>query len=270
MHADSPIKTLISTSDLTQLSPRLLGHLDYLICHDFKSPSWLSYLQQHYGCNIPIELVHNLDSRQAIIISPRSITQTHAQAQAYAEAHANGQINPLYPSDDVDDQSELWGSKPIRAEIGWEWPLTAEQQKIEQLQALVAQLSTNSRRSRKESGVPSVHMDTTMKALRNCLGLLAARRAVDLASPPISPKPITIPAGQQQQQQRQRQRPQVDTLHLEPPASGSKKEFPKIESEASFADVAEWMQRPLSPEVRDILRKISNVRISVFVFVFNT
>ncbi|CAG7849986.1 SubName: Full=Uncharacterized protein {ECO:0000313/EMBL:CCA67294.1} [Serendipita indica DSM 11827] len=210
MHTDSPIKTLLSSSDLTLISPRLLSHIDYLICHDFRSPTWLNYLQQHIACSptLPVasasanqegSAIHNLETRQAIIISPRSISEV-----------ANGS------STQPDQNPVKWSSKAYRVEMGFDAPLTVEQRKIEQLEALVAQLSSNadntglaapnvtvshhhhhvpapstmgggtviSRRSRKES---SIYMENTISALRNALGYLAARKAIEGPSPSHSP-----------------------------------------------------------------------------------
>ncbi|KAG8830385.1 hypothetical protein FRC17_004943 [Serendipita sp. 399] len=210
MHADSPIRTLISSSDLTLISPRLLSHLDYLICHDFRSPAWLDYIRMHISCNVSSpsspsgdpgsNLIHNLEERQAMIISPRSILQTSSTAPG------------------GDSAGERWGPKTYLVELGWDAPLTLEQKRIEQLEALVAQLSSTtaaaakaskqsaatasvngggtvtSRRTRKES---SIYMENTINALRNALGYLASRKAVDspspVPSPPLSPRPPLSP-----------------------------------------------------------------------------
>ena len=198
-----------------------------------------------------------LEDRHAIIISPRSLL---------SETQQRHSLSPIIEEDAPPPHSGngartgmKWGARSFRVEIGWEWPLTVEQQKIEQLQALVAQLSqisqnrdhhqhqhphqqhqresvsgsvhtdalkttgtsdgtlaiananadgmvagsavasTNNRRSRKES---STYMETTMTALKSALGYLAARRAVDLSSPPSSPKeagsgllPLVLPSS---------------------------------------------------------------------------
>lgn len=200
MHADCPIRTLLSTVDVGQLSPRLLNHLDSLILHECRSPAWLSHIQQHVSCPIPSQTVYGLESRQALIISPRSSSHLHGH-----EEHGH------------DHKGDRWGTQVQKVEIGWEWPLSIEQQKIEQLQALVAQLSHNSthlpqhpnpqnqaastttgapptRRSRKES----TYVETTMNALRSALGYLATRRAAELSNdttPESSPALATkVPA----------------------------------------------------------------------------
>jgi len=267
LHSDSPIKTLLSCStDMAHIPKQLLSHLDYLICHELRSPAWVEYIQKHFFAS-PSLLPHStnattsfstgegrrnsplytLEDRYAIVISPRSLL---SEAQMHP-------LSPIVEEDGTSTNSGIgvrsgtkWGTRSFRVEIGWEWPLTVEQQKIEQLQALVAQLSqishnrdlrnesvpassvntdalkttgtsdgtlavananadgivvgstvtsTHHRRSRKES---SMYMETTMTALKNALGYLAARRAVDLSSPPSSPKetgngllPLVLPSS---------------------------------------------------------------------------
>jgi hypothetical protein len=249
MHSDSPLKSLISTSDVTQISPRLISHLDYLICHDFRSPSWLKYLQLHYSFNAPSppDIIYNLEARHAIIVSPRSISELHRD-----DDHDEGR------------RSKVWGPKVYRVEIGWEWPLTVEQQKIEQLQALVAQLSNNSvamapstvgttlgtRRSRKESGT---YLETTMGALRNALGYLATRRAVDLNSPPISPRPVNIASSKpsiSEERDAALDGSNIDTPKAERPVREDPAKEILINSESEpLSDVAEWMLKPFTPDV---------------------
>lgn len=247
MHSDSPLKSLISTSDVTQISPRLISHLDYLICHDIRSPSWLKYLQSNYSFNVPSppDIIFNLESRHAIIVSPRSVSELHR-----GDNH------------DEDRSSRTWGPRAYRVEIGWEWPLTVEQQKIEQLQALVAQLSNNAvapsiagttigtRRSRKES---STYLENTMGALRNALGYLAARRAVDLNSPPISPRPVNTTQSYKVSISENREAvvdgSNVPTPKAEmPPREDPMKEVVVNSEPEPLSDIAEWMLKPFTPD----------------------
>jgi hypothetical protein len=251
---------------MAHIPQQLLSHLDYLICHEFRSPAWADYIQKYFFASPSLSpnsingnssvstgegrrsfsSLYTLEDRHAIIISPRSLL---SEAQAHS-------LSPIVEEDSTPANSGIgsrngtkWGARSFRVEIGWEWPLTVEQQKIEQLQALVAQLSqisqnrehhrqsapasvntdaikttgtsdgtlavanvnadgnltgsvvasTHNRRSRKES---STYMETTMTALKSALGYLAARRAVDLSSPPSSPKeggngllPLVLPSS---------------------------------------------------------------------------
>lgn len=248
---------------MAHIPQQLLGHLDYLICHEFRSPAWVEYIQKYFFASpslksstgshsFPTEgqrqssSLYTLEDRHAIIISPRSLLSETQRPS----------LSPIVEEDGMPTNSAngtrsgvKWGARSFRVEIGWEWPLSVEQQKIEQLQALVAQLSqisqnrdhhresmtgsvhtdapktvatsdgtlavananadgmvagsavastNNNRRSRKES---STYMETTMTALKSALGYLAARRAVDLSSPPSSPKegngllPLVLPSS---------------------------------------------------------------------------
>jgi hypothetical protein len=252
---------------MAHIPQQLLSHLDYLICHEFRSPAWVDYIQKYFFASPSLSptsingnssfsagegrrhsSLYTLEDRHAIIISPRSLlseVQAHSLSPIVEEDASA--TNPGIGS----SNGTKWGARSFRVEIGWEWPLTVEQQKIEQLQALVAQLSqishnrdhhhhrqsapasvntdaikttgtsdgtlavananadgnltgsvvasTNNRRSRKES---STYMETTMTALKSALGYLAARRAVDLSSPPSSPKeggngllPLVLPSS---------------------------------------------------------------------------
>ncbi|KIM22283.1 hypothetical protein M408DRAFT_291545 [Serendipita vermifera MAFF 305830] len=272
LHGDSPIKTLLScSSDMAYIPQQLLSHLDYLICHEFRSPAWVEYIQKYFfaipsssslnpssNANQPFSTdnqrhassssLYTLEDRHAIIISPRSLLSEAQRPSLSPIVEEDG--TPPHAGSGTKTGTK-WGARAFRVEIGWEWPLSVEQQKIEQLQALVAQLSQISqnrdhhresmsgsvrtdagfkattttavgggaasdgggvansnapeamvaesvvpsttttannnahRRSRKES---STHMETTMTALKSALGYLAARRAVDLSSPPSSPK----------------------------------------------------------------------------------
>ncbi|KAG8857495.1 hypothetical protein FRB91_011306 [Serendipita sp. 411] len=266
MHADSPIKTLISSSDLTLISPRLLSHLDYLICHDSQSPAWLEYIRSNIACNVSSppspsgdpgsHMIHNLEARQAMIISPRSIFQS-------SSTPGNEPVG------------ERWGSKSYLVELGWDAPLTLEQKRIEQLEALVAQLSSTtaaaakaskqgagtasvngggtvtSRRTRKES---SIYMENTINALRNALGYLASRKALEspspVPSPPLSPQ---LPLSPREPKQLT---PVIEEKTSDSDAkkthdSGAKKEItgivPLPSETESPSDGSAWKIKPVSP-----------------------
>lgn len=204
LHSSSPLRTLISTTSLPDLPPRLLNHVDTFICHAFQAPEWLSYLQRRISFSIEERAMYGLDSRQAVVVSPRSVVQTASQAEEPNHQRRNGLVH-----------GNRWGYQAWKVDIGWEWPLSVEQQKIEQLQALVAQLTHNapphphahahrtlshhvpgahsSHHVASASTYPSAiagnalggrrrtqstYVETTMNALRSALGYLASRRTM--------------------------------------------------------------------------------------------